>query len=64
MELDMLNSKSVSGPTTQSKHYSDETMSNFFKILTFGSKYQITTIQAIINDDTIEMLEALMPGED
>lgn len=60
----MLNSKSVSGPTTQSKHYNDETMCNFFRILTFGSKYQITTIQAIINDDTIEMLEALMPGED
>ena len=61
MEVDMINTQQVQG---QSKHFSDETLSNFFKILTSACKYQITTIQAIINDDTISMLETLLPGED
>ena len=61
MEVDMINTQAVSG---QTKHFNDETLCNFFKILTFGCRYQITTIQTIVNDETIEMIEAMLPEED
>jgi hypothetical protein len=65
MDVDMINTQNVNPVLAlQKKSYTAATLSNFFKILTYGSKYSLLIIGTIVNGGGIESFEKLLPRDD
>lgn len=61
MDFEMITTQNIG---SQKKTYTDATLSNFFKLLTIGSKFSLLLIDTIINSGAIESLEKLLPHDD